>query len=208
MTRSLVKRRKSLEVSRQHLYTGKSGQLAVMAEFVSRGYNVAVPEVDIGDDIFVVRDKDGDLSRVQVKTATAKELQNGGYSATFKVSLRQLEAPHTPEMNYVLVVRHQERWTEFLVIGREDLYELHAMHNLGSEQEDSVVFSISFAADDVLCKKQSLKSYRNQWSRWPIIRHDVKHAPCLSEEPGAMNLSTVLPERAGGDGQGPPPGGA
>jgi hypothetical protein len=40
-------------VSRQHLYTGKSGQLAVMAELVSRGYNVAVPEVDAGDDIFV-----------------------------------------------------------------------------------------------------------------------------------------------------------
>ena len=29
-------------MSKQHLYTGKSGQLAVMAEFVSRGYNVAV----------------------------------------------------------------------------------------------------------------------------------------------------------------------
>ena len=31
-------------MSKQHLYTGKSGQLAVMAEFLSRGYNVAVPQ--------------------------------------------------------------------------------------------------------------------------------------------------------------------
>lgn len=30
--------------------------MAVMAEFLVRGYNVAIPEVDIGDDIFVVRD--------------------------------------------------------------------------------------------------------------------------------------------------------
>jgi hypothetical protein len=68
-------------VSRQHLYTGKSGQLAVMAELVSRGYNVAVPEVDIGDDIFVVRDRDGQLSRVQVKTANAKEGPMGAGSS-------------------------------------------------------------------------------------------------------------------------------
>lgn len=40
-------------------YTGKSGQLAVMAEFLIRGYNVAMPEVDEGDDVFVVH-HDGD----------------------------------------------------------------------------------------------------------------------------------------------------
>lgn len=52
-----------------------------MAELVSRGYNVAVPEVDIGDDIFVVRDRDGQLSRVQVKTANAKEGPEGAIGA-------------------------------------------------------------------------------------------------------------------------------
>jgi hypothetical protein len=34
-------------------YVGRAGQLAVMAEFLLRGYNVAIPEVDEGDDIFV-----------------------------------------------------------------------------------------------------------------------------------------------------------
>ena len=37
--------------SLQHI--GKAGHLAVMAEFANRGYNVAIPEIDIGDDIFV-----------------------------------------------------------------------------------------------------------------------------------------------------------
>lgn len=30
--------------------------MVVMSEFLDRGYNVAVPEVDVGDDLFVVRD--------------------------------------------------------------------------------------------------------------------------------------------------------
>ena len=38
-------------MSRKSLYVGRSGQMAVMAEFLIRGYNVAVPEVDVGHDI-------------------------------------------------------------------------------------------------------------------------------------------------------------
>jgi hypothetical protein len=37
-------------------YVGKAGQLAVMAEFLLRGYNVAMPEADVGDVFFVVED--------------------------------------------------------------------------------------------------------------------------------------------------------
>ena len=65
----------------QDLYTGCSGQSAVMSEFLIRGYNVAVPEVDIGDDLFVVHDIAGSFWRVQVKTANGKHLKLGGYSA-------------------------------------------------------------------------------------------------------------------------------
>lgn len=38
---------------KQNLYVGRAGQMAVMAEFLLRGWNVALPEVDIGEDIFV-----------------------------------------------------------------------------------------------------------------------------------------------------------
>jgi len=39
-----------------NLYLGKAGHLMVMAEFLTRGWNVAIPEVDIGNDIFVVHE--------------------------------------------------------------------------------------------------------------------------------------------------------
>ncbi len=54
-------------------YIGKAGHLAVMAEFLMRGWNVAIPEVDTGDDIFVVQDENGTLRRVQVKTSMATD---------------------------------------------------------------------------------------------------------------------------------------
>ena len=48
-------------------YLGKAGHLTVMSEFLMLGWNVAIPEVDIGDDIFVVQDDNGTLRRVQVQ---------------------------------------------------------------------------------------------------------------------------------------------
>ena len=50
---------------RSHL--GMAGHYAAMSEFLLRGYNVAVPAVDTGDDVFVVDDRQGALWRVQVK---------------------------------------------------------------------------------------------------------------------------------------------
>ena len=60
-----------------HLYLGRSGQFAVMSELLYRRRNTAIPEVDVGDDVFVVRDKDDIVTRVQVKSANAAA-QHGG----------------------------------------------------------------------------------------------------------------------------------
>ena len=49
-----------------------------MSEFLILGWNVAKPEVDIGDDIFVVQDDTGTLRRVQVVTATSSDRKGGG----------------------------------------------------------------------------------------------------------------------------------
>ena len=100
-----------------NLYTGRAGHLAVMAELLLRGWNTAIPEVDVGDDIFVVRDSDGNLRRVQVKTAKAKRVKSG-YSAVLNLSLSQLRTPITPEVTYALAVRLEERWDAFVVIDR------------------------------------------------------------------------------------------
>src|SRR5262249_59838304 len=96
--------------SRQNLYTGRSGQLAVMAEFLRRGYNVADPEIDVGEDIFVIRDADGDLSRIQVKAAIGKGKKKR-YGA-FNVPLAQLHRRHRPELHYVFTLYHNGLWRE------------------------------------------------------------------------------------------------
>ncbi|NEQ67117.1 MAG: hypothetical protein F6K21_16740 [Symploca sp. SIO2D2] len=41
---------------RANLYLAQAGQAVVMAEFLARGWNVAVPQVDVGDDLSNYRD--------------------------------------------------------------------------------------------------------------------------------------------------------
>lgn len=71
---------------RYNLYLGKSGQFAIMAEFLARGWNTCTPDVDVGDDVLVLEDRAGQFKRVQVKTASAVE-RNNGYSAQFSIPL-------------------------------------------------------------------------------------------------------------------------
>ncbi len=58
-------------------HLGRAGQLAVMAELLARGWNVAIPEVDIGDDVFVAQDDGARLTRVQLKTTAAEARRDG-----------------------------------------------------------------------------------------------------------------------------------
>ncbi|MBK9367073.1 MAG: hypothetical protein IPN01_12260 [Deltaproteobacteria bacterium] len=69
---------------RKPLYVGAAGQAAVMSELLMLGYNVAVPEVDVGDDLFVVNDNNGNYRRVQVKTAIA-QASRSSYAAQFSI---------------------------------------------------------------------------------------------------------------------------
>ena len=70
---------------KSNLYIGRAGQLLVMSEFLLRGWNAALPEVDVGDDVFVVKDEDGTLFRIQVKTAGEKEpFSHPGASSTWE----------------------------------------------------------------------------------------------------------------------------
>ncbi len=144
--------------------------MAVMSEFLVRGYNVAIPEVDVGDDIFVVRDDLGQLFRIQVKAATAQNRKRS-FTAQFRVPFRQLETPIIPDLYYVFTVRRNERWEEFLILGRRVLYDQHINNNVGSLNNKNVVFPFSFTNGDVVCQGQSFQGHRNNWSRWPAIDH-------------------------------------
>ena len=158
----------------QDLYTGSAGQAAVMSEFLIRGYNVAVPEVDRGDDLFVVEDATGNYSRIQVKTATGSSLKKAGYKAQFNIPLVQLQTPQTPNLHYVLVVRHDDRWRDFVIIERNVLLTEHTVHGVGTlagKKKQSVMLYLSFRHASLTCSKRSFQGFRNNFSRWPRIQH-------------------------------------
>ena len=155
--------------SKHNLYTGRSGQLAVIAEFLRRGYNAAIPEIDVGEDVFVIRDRDGELSRVQVKSAIGKGDKKIG--ANFNLSRRQLETPAAPELFYVFAVYHHDAWREFVVIRRDVLRKLRATENIGNVRDERITFYLSFSDDDVRCGQVSMGAFRGDWQHWPMIQH-------------------------------------
>jgi hypothetical protein len=157
----------------QSLFTGRSGHLAVMAEFLHRGINVAIPEVDVGDDIFVVRGGDEAITRVQVKSANGTSQQDGSYFAQFNVPWTQLKTDDTPALVYVFAVRHQNRWSDFVVIRRVALNRLQEGSDAGSIVRNnngeplSLVLRLAFTAGDVRNKQVSFQGFRGAFDPWP-----------------------------------------
>jgi hypothetical protein len=102
---------------RSHL--GMAGHYAAMSEFLYRGYNVAVPAVDVGDDAYVVEDQAGTMWRLQVKTTDQPEDR----VATYLLSRRQLRDVKENELFFMLMARRQQRW-HFILIPRVRLAEI------------------------------------------------------------------------------------
>jgi len=161
----------------QTLYTGRAGQAFVMAEFAIRGYNVAVPEIDRGDDLFVVHDTSGAFWRVQVKTANAKVLAKGGFRAQFRVRLSQLQTPYTPDLTYVFATRVAGRWADCVVIPRDKLYALHSVDGVGTLAGGYVVLGLSYraavgqAGASLESGTTDLSPLLGDFSWWPAIAH-------------------------------------
>jgi hypothetical protein len=138
-----------------------------MAEFLLRGYNVAMPEVDIGDDIFVVHDQEGRLWRIQVKTAVGKR-RGYGYSGKFAVRWDQLGTARQPDLFYVFALRAGKQW-EFLLIKRRELQDLQNERRLATRSGNNLIFALRFTSDAVRCSQTDLQPYRANWSEWPVI---------------------------------------
>jgi hypothetical protein len=148
-------------------HIGKAGHLAAMAEFLLRGYNVAMPEVDLGDDIFVVHDTAGDLWRIQVKTAVGKPTQYG-WSGQFIVGEDQLATEKKPDLYYVLALRCGIQW-EFLVLSRPQLRREYRRYQVGTLSGEAITFTVRCHATDVFASDRSWQRFRNNWPEWPML---------------------------------------
>lgn len=156
--------------NRFNLYLGKAGHLAIMAEFLLRGWNVAIPEVDIGDDIFVVQDSNGTLKRVQVKTASARK-QKSGFSARFLVPKAQLAKIAQPLINYVFLARNGDEWMKPLIIPQDILKDYIENKGVGAASSRFVNLYFSFKGEHVTCSKLDFSSYVRDYSGFPLIPH-------------------------------------
>ncbi len=157
-------------------YLGKAGHLTVMAEFLMLGWNVAIPEVDIGDDIFVVKDDDGALKKVQVKTAQSIK-RNSGFSAQFSISSKKLLNLSFPTVYYVFIVRYNNEWSKPIIINQYDLEEHYRKYmqkkgeNIKGNIDKNIIFYFSFEGNEVKCNKQDFSKYINNFSDFPQIIH-------------------------------------
>jgi hypothetical protein len=154
---------------RYNLYLGKSGQFAIMAEFLARGWNTCTPDVDVGDDVLVLEDRAGQFKRVQVKTASAVE-RNNGYSAQFNIPLEQLGLPISPEIHYVFMVRYKNKWVNTLIIKRDYLDRLYNSKPYAEPKKNWVLY-ISFQDNEVKCLDIDFSEFVDDFSEFPDISH-------------------------------------
>ncbi|WAC14770.1 hypothetical protein [Dyadobacter pollutisoli] len=151
-------------------YLGKAGHLAIMSEFLMLGWNVAIPEVDIGDDIFVVQDDNGTLRRVQVKTSTSTSRKDS-FSGQFNVSVKNLQNISNIPVHYVFIVRHNDEWSKPVIIRQDYLLNHFENENVGSESKGNITFYFSFSKGKAECSGQDFTRYIKDYTDFPKIEH-------------------------------------
>jgi hypothetical protein len=155
-----------------------------MSEVLDRECNAAIPEVDVGQDVFAFRDDREEVARIQVKTARAEPYKKEeGYAARFGIPMSQLTEADEPELFYVLAVRHERRWVEFVVIRRSRVKELwNGAAAFASENDLSgdLELRLQFRPGSVLCGEVDLQEFRGAWSQLPPL----VPAPTATEGPG------------------------
>lgn len=162
-------------------YIGKSGHLLVMSELLYRGWNVAIPEVDTGDDIFAVENSSGDLKRVQVKTAIGKEFKNTkGFSAQFSLRKNHVLLFTGTEMYYFFVVRINENWQKFLIIDIDSLGDILTKAydtNILNGDGNLTIHLSHKRTDKTYFKKEEVTAFIDRWevagskTYFPRIHH-------------------------------------
>ena len=154
-------------------YVGKAGHLAVMGELALRGYNVAMPEMDIGDDLFVVNDATGTMWRIQVKTSVAHDGKRV-LSGQFRVRETAITAPMNPDLHFVFAMRVAQGW-RYVIVSRQVLANYVHANNMGTQATVKGVvwrqlyMSIQKNTGIATCSGQVLTHLLENWSTWPVL---------------------------------------
>lgn len=176
-------------VSKTSLF-GMSGHFAVLSEFLRRGYNVAIPVVDTGDDAIVINDGEHELRRLQVKSGNP--VLSGGHDAAvqFQLSREQLRDVLGAPLFYMFMAWVWGRWS-WVLIPREQLKrykdkaEAASLNRSkgrlrkgdGDTRSDDLKVTIEFSRDPTTGEETasmwggSLSAYLNHWPpEWPDLQ--------------------------------------
>ncbi len=173
-----------------------------MSELLLRGWNVAVPVVDLGDDAFVIDDRDKATRRVQVKTSATEARATPRFRATFKLSREQLRTVQPIELYYILMMRTGARW-RFLVIPRAELLEIRSAYvengrarggpgkrprGDGGVKTDSLRLDVQLDGDSAIGWDASLSRYLDCW---PADLREVEGGPGSVVGSGAPGVTAA-----------------
>jgi hypothetical protein len=150
-------------------YKGKAAQLHVMSQLLLRGWNVAIPEIDTGDDILVVKDNTGDLRKVQVKsTYTILQEDDTGFKVKFNIPGKQLIKEQPVELTYFFVVLKNGVWhNQIIVIQRDQLeYKLSLMKE--DISKENINFYVTFSKEGVISQSEDFSDFINDYSLFPV----------------------------------------
>jgi hypothetical protein len=159
-------------------FTGRAAQLAVMAELLQLRCNVAIPEVDLGTDVFVFNEDREEVVRLQVKACTVPYIyaDASGYSAQFALPMKQFRRlDDRPPLYYALAVLRDQKWADVLVVSRARLQSyFNGKKKFGSfhKANDDLVLTVEFR-DRVECSGQELTDCRNAWKSLPPLQPPI-----------------------------------
>jgi hypothetical protein len=162
-----------------------------MSELLLRGWNVAVPVVDVGDDVFVVDDNDKTTWRLQVKTSMVEVAPAAGGAsaaerlrASFMLSRAQLRTAQPIELFYMLTMRLDGRW-RFLIVPRAEMLAIRERYVEGARgrggrgrppagdadaRSDALRLVVELEGNEAMGWDAPLTSYLDAWpDALPII---------------------------------------
>ena len=140
-----------------------------MSELLGRGYNVAVPVVDTGDDLYVVNDAEAKLIRVQVKSSNCKK-KPYGFVGQVRIRFSQLKEVKKTPLIYIFALRFEGKWY-FLIVSRSRLEDEAEFGGAGSVRNDYIWLRFKFHTQErsVTCSDINFTEFQNWDAEFPPI---------------------------------------
>lgn len=161
-------------------YAGTTGVTWIKQRLLDRGWNVATPMVDVGDDLFVFRRAATDLARLQIKTGSAED-RDYGYSTRFMVRRDRIHASLDTPLFFLFLVDLGDDRGPTLTFPQSDFRDLVDDQNMGSEtSETALQLYLGYRRGDdgiekILCSDIDVTEYADDLSYWPPL--EIPAAP-------------------------------